>query len=305
MEMFRPTREQFEKLSGNVCDQMREFAFPFVPSISCETDTNVADHHGSGLYIRLRNETYILTNEHVARVIQGRPLAHQLLDGEYSTRIMHAVQAAKAPYDLALTKVDASVWNDPRNKRKALDVSKLARHHDPAEQDFLFMLGYSGQKSFFSPSLESLMTNGTPYLTQESKDCPDNLGDMYFAIPYLSELAKSLTGKSANLPDARGFSGSPVWDTRFRQHDLQGIKWSPEESQVTGVIFLWRQDTRQLIAVKAEYIVEFLLYALRCVAAYFRWLNTGEPDGTAMEDWTWAEHAIPSLVVMAGTVSKT
>jgi hypothetical protein len=305
MEMFRPTREQFEKISANVCDQMREFAFPFVPSISCEVETNVADHHGSGLYIRLGNETYILTNEHVARVMQGRPLAHQLLDGENSTRIMHAVQAAKAPYDLALTRVDASVWNDPRNKRKALDVSKLARHHDPAEHDFLFMLGYSGQRSFFSPSLESLMTNGTPYLTQESKDRPDDLGDMYFAIPYLPELAKSLTGKSANLPDPHGFSGSPVWDTRFRQRDLQGTKWSPEESQVTGVIFLWRKDTRQLIAVKAEYIVEFLLYALRCEAAYFRWLNAGKPDGTAMEDWTWAEQAIPSLDVLAGTVSET
>lgn len=305
MEMFRPTREQFEKISADVCDQMREFAFPFVPSISCEVETNVADHHGSGLYIRLGNETYILTNEHVARVMQGRPLAHQLLDGENSTRIMHAVQAAKAPYDLALTRVDASVWNDSRNKRKALDVSELAHRHDPTEHDFLFMLGYSAERSYFSPTFETLMTKGTPYLMQESKDRPNDLGDMYFAIPYLPELAKSLSGNSANLPDPHGFSGSPVWDTRFRRCDLEGTRWNPEESHVTGVIFAWRPDTKHLLALKAEYLVEFLLHALRCEAAYFRWLNAGKPDGTAMEDWTWVEQAIPSLDVLAGTVSET
>jgi len=294
-QMFRPTREQFDQMCFKVSDEMRGHVYPYIASISRELEPNVGEHLGSGLYLDLRGEAYILTNEHVARAISGKSLAHQLLQGEGATRVMNPFQAARHPYDMALTRIERKVWLDNKNARLALNASRIASRHDPEESELLFMLGYSGQRSYFSPSFETLVTNGTPYLTQETKTPPEGLSEMCFAIPYLPELAKTLSPKGAGLPDPHGFSGTPVWDTNFNRCMRNNRHWTPEESSITGIITRWSEDTGHLIAVRVEFIQEFLLYALRCEAAYFNWMRRGRPENDALADWVWAEKALSQL----------
>lgn len=293
--MIRPTPEQFEQISFGVADQMRHQIYPYIASISQAVEHNVGEHLGSGLYLGIRDETYVLTNEHVARAITQAPLAHQLIQGEGATRIMNPFQAAEHPYDMALSRIEREAWFNENNTRRALDLSRIADKHDPEESDFLFMLGYSGQRSYYSASFETLFANATPYLTQETKTAPDGFSHMCFAIPYLPERAKSLSPKGAGLPDPHGFSGTPVWDTNFRRCNLSHRPWSPEESKVTGIIVRWLEATGDLIAVRVEFIREFLLDALRCEAAYFNWIHRGRPENDDLADWVWAEKALPQL----------
>jgi len=103
----------------------------------------------------LRGEEYLLTNEHVAREIQGQPLAHQLAKEEFATRISNPFQAAPAPYDLALTRIDNAIWSDLKNQRLAVSIQRLALKHEPVEHEFLFTMGYSGERSYFSPTFET------------------------------------------------------------------------------------------------------------------------------------------------------
>lgn len=295
MQMIRPTREEFETIALKVTDRMREYIYPYIASISTEIERNVGDHLGTGLYLRIRNETYLLTNEHVARSIRKTPLAHQLLEGEGATRVMNSFQVAPHPYDMALTRIESAAWNNQKNMRRALDVSHVGGKHDPENRDFLFMLGYSGQRSYFSPTFEMLVNKGTPYLTQEAEDRPEALPEMFFAIPYRPELARSLDPKGAHLPDPHGFSGSPVWDTNFQRCMLSERRWAPEESRVTGIIVRWLEATGHLVAVRVEFIAEFLLHALRCEAAYLHWIERGRPENDALTDWVWAEESVPDL----------
>jgi hypothetical protein len=167
--LIRPTREQFDQLAFKITDQMREHTFPYIASISREMEPKVGEHLGSGLYLALGKETYLLTNQHVACKIKQNSLAHQLIDGENATRISNTVQAASAPYDLAVTRIDHSVWSQTKNQRRALPTERLATKHQPVDMDFLFLMGYSGEGSYFSPHFQTLVTNGTPLLTQESK----------------------------------------------------------------------------------------------------------------------------------------
>jgi hypothetical protein len=292
-DLIRPTREQFEEIARKVCDRMRKYAFPYTSAISRELEPNFGQHLGSGLYLGVRGETYLLTNEHVARAINQNPIAHQLIDGEGATRVMNPFQVARYPYDMALTRIEREAWSHEKTARCALDVSNMAGKHDPVDGDFLFMLGYSGNRSYFSATFETLFANGTPYLTQESKTPPEGLSSMCFAIPYLPDLAKSLSPKSKGLPDPHGFSGSPVWDTNFRRCMLENRRWTPEESRITGIVFLLSEGN--LIAVRVEFIREFLLYGLRCEAAYFNWIERGRPQNDALADWDWAEKSISDL----------
>ncbi len=296
--MVRPTRDEFEAIALKVTERMREYSYPYVALISREVERNVGEHVGTGLYLKTRNDSYLLTNEHVARAIRETPLAHQLSEGEGATRVMNPFQVARHPYDVALTRIESAAWSDQKNIRRALNVSHVGSKHDPEDCDFLFMLGYSGQRSYFSPTFTILMNKGTPYLTQEAKDGPEDLPEMFFAIPYRPELARSLDPKGTNLPDPHGFSGSPVWDTHFRRCMLRERRWTPEESRVTGIIIRWLEATGHLIALRVEFIAEFLLYALRCEAAYFHWIERGRPENDALTDWASAEKSIPDFAAI-------
>jgi hypothetical protein len=166
--LIRPSREEFDRLSLQITEQMRAHSFPYVASISAEIEPNVGKHLGSGLYLTLGTETYLLTNEHVARKINQYPLGHHLIDGVNVARISNPVQVARAPYDLAVTRIDRSIWSQANNQRRALPAERLATKHDSVDMDLLFLMGYSGERSYFSPSYQTLVTNGTPLLTQIS-----------------------------------------------------------------------------------------------------------------------------------------
>ncbi|MEI9978277.1 MAG: DUF2934 domain-containing protein [Edaphobacter sp.] len=293
--LFRPTMEEFEKLSFKVTDMMREHAFPYIAAISTEIEPNEGEHRGTGLYVELGNDTYLLTNEHVARKIKERPLAHQLIEGEGASRITNPVQAAFYPYDLAVTRIDRGIWSQENNRRRAFQVARLAIKHDPVDKDFLFLQGYSGERSYFSPTHQILINKATSFLTQSTKEPFVNLPAMLFALHYPPDLAKSLTPNSGGLPIPFGLSGSPVWDTNFHRCVLDGRRWTPEESRITGVALRWSDATAHLLVLRIEYVREFLLYALRNEAAYFHWVERGRPNEEALVDWDWAERNIPSL----------
>jgi hypothetical protein len=243
----------------------------------------------------LRGEEYLLTNEHVAREIQGQPLAHQPAKEEFATRISNPFQAAPAPYDLALTRINQAFWSDLKNQRLALSIQRLALKHEPVEHEFLFTIGYSGERSYFSPTFATLFARATPYLTQPANMEPPGLSHMWFAMPYSPERAQSLDPKAKGLPDPHGFSGAPVWDTKFRRCNLESRPWRAEESEITGIVFCWLPSTAQILAIRVEYVREFLLMALRKQSAYFHWLDRGAPYDDALTDWLWAEGAVPSL----------
>jgi hypothetical protein len=293
--LVQPTLDEFDQLAFKVTNQMREYTFPYIASISREAGPNVGEHLGSGLYLAIRQETYLLTNEHVAREINRNSLAHQLIDGENATRISNPIQVACEPYDLAVTLVDHGVWAHAKNRHLGLAVERLATKHDPVDMDFLFLMGYSGERSHFSPGFQTLITIGTPLLTQESKGPPEGLGEMFFALPYSPTLSKSIDPKGKGLPIPYGFSGAPVWNTNFRRCMLENRRWTPDESDITGIAFCWIGATAHLVVLRVEYVREFLLYALRNEAAYFRWVGRGRPSNDALQDWIWAEGAISLL----------
>lgn len=293
--LFTPSREQWDRITSKVVDDMRQHTFPYTAAISREISANEGEHLGSGSYLQLRGAQYLLTNEHVARHINLYPLGHQLTKDGYAARMTNALQVARSPYDLALTRIDSHIWSDAKNQRLALPIERLAEKHNPAENELLFTMGYAGDRSRFIENLETLFTKATPYLTQESKSPPGWISSMCFALPYAPDRARSLDPKGAGLPIPLGFSGSPVWNTNFRRCNLENRRWDASRSEVTGIVFKWDKSSAHIIAVRIEHVREFLLYAVRAEASYFHWIDRGRPYGDDLTDWVWAERLIPSL----------
>jgi hypothetical protein len=92
---------------------------------------------GSGSYIQVGGQIFILTNEHVARAgTSGRGLIHQFNAQEDLRPILGDHFAADAPRDLALLPVNADAWRDSSNRSRAIRAEQLAWAHTRCRGSF-------------------------------------------------------------------------------------------------------------------------------------------------------------------------
>jgi Protein of unknown function (DUF2934) len=289
-------QNQWDEYGRIVTEEMREHTRPFVASIFLSLSSDEGRLLASGTYLELLDKPYLLTNWHVAKALETRSLGHQLADDEYSVRFTNPFQTYPYPLDLALSRVDLQLWNSETNQKRALPVDRFAQRHDAVTGELFFLMGFSGERSYFSPSLKYIFPTGTPYTTQECPVPPESyLPDFHLTLHYSPDRALSLDRSSRGLPVARGLSGSIVWNTRAVQCLMAGRKWTPAEAEVTGIVWGCDSKTACLVATRIEHVRTFLLQALRQEAAYFLWLNRGQPVGDDLADWYSVSREIPEL----------
>lgn len=139
------------------------------------------------------------------------------------------------------------------HEAKAIPVKRFASTHHPRRGELLFFIGYSGDRSGFC--FGSLIAPGTPCSGQEV-EFPSGIGDprFHFAIGYRRDLAVSVDGSSRGLPTPPGFGGSLVWNSRFVECVEKNKEWSPEEAQVTGIVWGWPSSDACLLATRVEHL---------------------------------------------------
>lgn len=214
---------------------------------------------GSGSYLRLGNQLFILTNQHVACIrTEGRMLAYQF-DGQEDIRASVGDHAEFSwPLDLAVLPVDMGAWADGGNKSKPIEIEQIALAHDPVPTELVAFTGFAGQNVSFHYS--TLFAEGTCYTAREIELPPDERFStrFHFGVDYRPDLASTLQG-GKGLPLPPGLSGSTVWDTGFVAAKMKGIPWTPDHARVTGVVWGWPSGNACLVATRAEFVRSFLL----------------------------------------------
>lgn len=273
---------------------MATHAERFVVSISMEVAPTEGELVGTGTFLRLRGQPYVLTNEHVARARLHGSLAYFAHSTGDIHRLVHPFQCTEYPVDAALARIDRHVFD--LGDRAEVPPERIAPTFETATHELLFVMGFPGVRSRFSPLLGGLVTRAVPYLTQEMPLPAEHVSDAehIFALHYpYDRLVQMADGRSDQLPDPRGVSGSGVWDTRYVH--LRGRGWTPDHARLVGLVFGWDQDNHALLAVRIESVREFIVHALREEAAYFHWQARGSPLGDELSDWIFAVGAVPGI----------
>jgi hypothetical protein len=244
--------EEWKQFSADTCRQMSEFIPPYVTPISKVLTESEGKLHGTGSYLGLGGNRYLVTNEHVVKELENHSLTHQFHKNENVYRLLNPAVAEGHPVDVAMVKIDDDIWRRSEHSASTVSHDLFAQSHNPVERELLFFAGYSGQRSQFW--FGSLITPGTPYLTQESippEDEPSFDPYYHFSLHYRPDLATSIDG-SSSLPLPPGFSGSLVWNTKRVECLTKGIEWSPELAEVTGILWGWSEAN--LFATKVEHL---------------------------------------------------
>lgn len=242
------TESEWNAICASASQSMAEYVPRFMTPISRVLSNVEGKLEGTGSYLAVGGDAFLLTNEHVAAAMHTNPLGHMF----HGSNLVHPVRSnfasISAPTDAAIARVDMS----NAIPAAAVPLSLYAERHEPEEKELLFIAGYPGQRTSFF--FETLFSPLTPYLTQEDVVQTKVLGPHFFAVPWLPDRAWSSDPRSPGLSRPPGMSGSIVWNTRRLEFAQSQRDWSPEEARVTGLVFGWSDCSNWVYSTKVEYL---------------------------------------------------
>jgi hypothetical protein len=243
---------------------MRLQMMPFVTPLPRIVEDGGGDLVGSGSYIEHAGRKLLLTNHHVERDGLGT-LTHKYFDSSiYFPCSSFTTQPW--PLDLAAAHVGGT-WRATDHSAMMFPEHRFAGKHAPVPSELLFFLGYAGSRSHYSPSGNLMVTHGTPFVGQEfdparegrSIMSPDFDPKFHFAIPWQPAQTQVVEGNASTIPlSPKGFSGSPVWNTRHMEYTTTGLDWAPGVARLTGIAWAWQTSDRAIFVTRIEHVANFL-----------------------------------------------
>lgn len=250
------TPAQWMAINNSVTDAMLAHTRPFGTPLGTATDTSVR-LVGSGAYMTREDRHLLLTCEHVAR---EQPIHYRFHGSEDVFEHREAWTMDRHPIDAAFATIGDTAWAACAHRAATIPYGRFARVHqivEPAE--LLFFRGYAGENARYAFGVHE--TNATGCCTQEKKGTGDAQIFELFWEPQNTKFTSGTPSEAQaamKLDDARGFSGSLVWNTRYLEVTNAGGTWSPDDAVVTGLLRRWDQQTRTLLVWRVEHLRHWL-----------------------------------------------
>ncbi|MBH1688853.1 hypothetical protein I5U86_00105 [Stenotrophomonas maltophilia] len=260
-------KDKWDLLCAKVTEEMTSYVKRFAVPLTMSEEHGSGIAWGSGTYISMGRDTWILTAEHVlSNVPQGGRLAHLPKDGgDYN--------AAFGTPEVAGGDVDAAalpIYPDPQFLPEASRItSSIAESYSPADEELLFFYGFPGytverndprQKDKLIVSrFNHLTVPGKPMLTQaigaEVHLAASNFDPLiHVAVHYPVAAQRARDGAVVPLPNAAGMSGSALWDTKFVDCVNKEIPWTPERAEICGVVWAVLDNPEVIFVTKIEHV---------------------------------------------------
>jgi len=140
------TEKKWAAQVQRVHSQMASYVQPYLASISRTYDNIHAQHHGSGVYLELNSDRYLLTCEHVVRTgyENGNRITHLPKANSYYHSFPTEWRAVPFPVDLAINHIVPDFWS--QSDRQFLPLSRIAETHDVTPNELLMLCGYRGRR---------------------------------------------------------------------------------------------------------------------------------------------------------------
>jgi hypothetical protein len=244
-------------MQDKVATSMLAHTPPLGTPLSTETDRDVR-LVGTGDYVMRHDKRLLITCEHVARV---KPIHYRLYGSDNVFAHQGPGMMDQHPVDTSFAEIGDAAWAACEHQAATIPYDRFAANHHLAQpEELIFYRGYAGENAHYA--FGQHQTNATGYCTQEKKDTSDGeIFELFWEPEHIQFASGTLDEVKAaiKLDDARGFSGSLVWNTRYLEvTNIERRKWSPEDAVVTGLLRRWDRNTRSLLVWRVEHLRAWL-----------------------------------------------
>lgn len=234
-----------EEMLRSIRDYVAQFVTPIL--VYNNADEKKIIGNGTGAYIEINGNKYVITNDHVAKYVE-----HSLLGFCYNGNngIFHFpcnFASTGKPIDVAMAKCDA-VWRQTKQNAKCVPENILKNFSDRIAGEFYYVSGFPGDKRLSNGG--QLVCEPTNLLAMVNENV-ENVESTDFALCYDPNKYCSLL-KPESLSDPHGMSGSLVWNTRIIQSEKNQEEWTIDKVCVVGIVKQWWAKDNVIIATKLE-----------------------------------------------------
>lgn len=246
--------EEKIKFVQSTIEPMALLTYPHIAGFVA-IDDDAGRHVGSALRCAVAGRNTIITAAHVVRearnggrfavtAVRGRPPFE--LHGE-PDRIDHELDVASYVLPSEYPVDGLAFWPEER-----IDPSE-----EKLSTDYLFVHGFPGVRSRFSPLLGGLAKQSLPYGVMLREDeLPANMRPFQFAMDFDPANMLSPDGSPADWLEPHGLSGSPVW--RIGASGQRVDTWKPERCLLVGIVTTWCPDEKLILATKVASVLDLL-----------------------------------------------
>jgi hypothetical protein len=232
---------------------MRAHTRPFVTALSRRTGS-YPKLVGSGAYFWRNGQRLVLTCEHVAR---QPDLEHRFWNSSQWLPFREPFTLRPNPVDAAWCLVPEDTWSGITHQSDAIPYERFDVEHSIADHhELLFFRGFAGENAPYDGV--ELKTHGSGYCSQEKREVDfDSRIFEVFWEPDNTMISSETTPEARaemRFNDPAGFSGSLIWNTKYRQCSLAGEEWSPSKAVVTGLVRRYDPETKTLLALRVEHL---------------------------------------------------
>ena len=257
---------KWDLYTADVKKKMGDYWSRIVTPLAIEDPKNGGQAIGTGTYIRLGDDDFLLTADHVLIEARGRTLAHLPIANGYFHNI-DCFRTKEHPIDAAVAPIKS--WPDGADRTFLLHEA-LGEFFDPVENEVLFGIGHPATTkgrndpvSFTGNRVELFNTINTPAfpflcLLRQNDDFEDSAFNsrFHFLIDFPETSNPPHSGTFVN---PAGLSGSLIWDTKARRAWDKNESWEPEMARVCGLVIraTMGRHPQVLIATKVECLQSF------------------------------------------------
>lgn len=237
-----------------VTEAMRNHVRPFVTPLSMDRPmSNTVTLEGTGSYVMIGGKRVVVTCEHVAKRGDLNVGFYGSPGGVFGYREQWLMDPP--PVDLAMAPVTDTVWSKQAHQASVIPYDRFAqRHVTSAPSELLFLFGFAGENSAYG--FEHFDTAGSAYLSQEKAGGDAVYFEIFWRPKDIKYTADTTDEERAKVKheDARGLSGSLVWNTRYIEVTNSRRTWTPADAVVTGMAQRWDDVTGTLLVYRVEHI---------------------------------------------------
>jgi hypothetical protein len=275
------SKEELKNIEKRLGDQVEAYSTVITRIAPDDKRDPPGDLHGTGSYMEVDTQIYLLTCEHVARNAQHEMLCASFHGSEAAFNLPNPFSSLTYPVDAAITAITEATWKIDSHQAKVIPYRLFAETHSPVAGELMYVSGFPGESSHIWPSIpaecdQDLDEPGIQFYTTNvimceiqgyfdsvmNEETPRPLEGMHFLLPYTPQHATNMNEKHGiALPRAPGLSGSLVWNTRYWEVTREGHIWQPEDARVTGIV--WGNSTKAgvLVATPIQYVRQFVEHA--------------------------------------------
>lgn len=258
----------FSDVHASVTNAMRTHVAAVAARISLSREEGYGEAWGTGTYVLGKLGTALVSNKHV--LVDDIPafarLAH--LPGPTDDYVEIRGATVSVPWPVDAASVTLAGLPDGCFQQ-AVPLNLFDERFAPLDGEFLFWMGFPGTTALRNEAVTEGRKRMTRYkpilelpglgmLSQVDKGWDGKhdyfVPDKHVALFYPPIATDAITGEPTALPNAKGMSGSFLWDTKVVVSMRDGKPWSPADSRICGLVWGVLDHPEVVLATRIEHV---------------------------------------------------